>query len=115
MTCDICSHRYALSEPVQDRAGQFKRMCHACAVINGKPTAFAEGTQRTKLKPSEFTDNERDNTMRLLELHTAQRDRLAHMLAELLQLFPELRSGLTTAPQQQTLREARALLAECGL
>jgi hypothetical protein len=56
-----------------------------------------------------------ESAARLLEVRTAQRDALANNLAEVLQAFRrELAGSYTTAEQQQTLRDARALLAECG-
>ncbi len=58
-------------------------------------------------------ESDRERQSRLLELHTAERDRLAHLLRDVLRLFRrELSGGYSTAEQQQALREAHGALAD---
>lgn len=117
MNCLLCKTRYAMAEHVPDATGLLKPMCIECAAQHGRPKQFPEGTQRTGVVVTgaprvDFAQHEH---ARLLELHTAQRDSLANMLYAVLAAFPELRTSLSTATQQQVLREARALLAEVGV
>lgn len=116
MTCTLCLQRYALSAPVIDEWGNKRSMCIQCAAEHGRPSKFPEGTQNSPRMPkTDFADDERSAVGREAELRAAQVQALAKMLRMLLETFPELRTSLTTAPQQALLREARALLAEVGL
>ena len=116
MTCSLCANAYALSSPVVDKAGNKRAMCIQCAAEQGKPSAFPEGTQPSSgVRRTDFVDDERSQLGRDLEMAAAQRDALAGALSRLLRAFPELGTGLSSAPQQRVLREARALLAEVGL
>lgn len=117
MNCVVCKQRYALAEPVTDKTGLVQPMCIECAAHHAKPAKFPEGTQRSgRLPHNDFANDERSAITRLLELHTAERDRLAHCLAEVLRMFRRvLAEGHSTAEQQQVLRDARAALEEVGL
>lgn len=67
-------------------------------------------------KPAQPDQDDAQALARLLEVHTAQRDALAHCLADLLRLFRrELAGGYSTAEAQAALRYARAMLAELGM
>ena len=116
-SCSICRIRYALAQPQPDKTGLAVFMCIECAATNCRPRSFPSGTSpgAPGFAQSDFLDDERSALTRELELRTAQAERLVEVLRNLLVSFPELRTSLSSAPQQQVLREARALLAEVGL
>lgn len=118
MNCALCKQRYAMAEHVPDASGLLQPMCIECAAREGRPATFPAGTQRNGRMPpqTDFVDHAAEGQARLLEIHTAQRDRLAYALQAVLYLFRrELAAGYSTAEMQQALREARAVLVEVGL
>ncbi len=67
-------------------------------------------------QPSRIPLTVGEQLARILELTSAERDRLACLLRDVLVQFRrELTASYTTAQQQHTLREARAALAEIGV
>lgn len=115
MICSICSERYALAEPITDKSGLQRPMCVQCAAKNSKPKRFPRGTQNGSRRPqNDFADDERAQLGRELEVQSARAEQLARLLTEMMRMFPELRTSLSTAPQQALLREVRAVLVEVG-
>lgn len=107
MTCSQCNIRYATTLSSISGAA----LCSTCA--EARPDKWPEGTHPGSAKNPVVVANE--NQARLLEVRTAQAARLAALLEAMMITFPELRTSLTTAPQQALLREVRAALAEAGL
>lgn len=118
LTCQLCERRCALVEPQFHAAsGERKFMCIACAAQQPVPPGtFPEGTQRTTfvtVRPAnDIGENERANFARIAEEAQGRAALYEMMLRRLYYTFPELRTGLTNAVQQQVLRDVRAVLEE---
>jgi hypothetical protein len=118
MTCQLCAVRYALAHPVQVASGERLLLCIACAAqLAVPPRRFPEGTQRTDrmqhVQPAnDFIDHERETLAREVEVAQGRAAVLAMMLRRMVDAFPELNYGLTSAAQQQVLRDVRAVLEE---
>lgn len=114
MTCQICHERYALVDPQRTVTGERLFMCLACAAQQPvPPRRFPEGTQRTNVQ----RELEREGLVveslaREVEVAQGRAAVLRMMLQRMVDAFPELRAGLTSAAQQQVLRDVRAVLEE---
>jgi hypothetical protein len=109
MTCQLCEVRYALVDPQRTATGERLFMCLACAAQQPVlPRRFTEGTQRTNVQ----RELERETLTREVEVAQGRAAVLAMMLRRMVDAFPELSWGLTSAAQQQVLRDVRAVLEE---
>lgn len=109
MNCQLCDVRYALVDPQRTATGERLFMCLACAAQQPvAPRRFPEGTQRTNVQ----RELERETLAREVEVAQGRAAVLAMMLQRMVDAFPELRYGLTSAAQQQVLRDVRAVLEE---
>ncbi len=109
MTCELCRIESSV-QYYPDVSGLLRQLCEACRSMEA--LRIADGSHNGARRVPTLPANE--NSARLVETAQARAERAVELLAMMVRAFPELRTSLSSEPQQAVLREVRALLAEEG-